>query len=441
MSRSSAVMNLDDPRTALRAMFDAAIAAAQPALCVPRNLPAPPKGRLVVIGAGKASAAMAKAVEDHWQGPLAGLVVTRYGYAVPCDRIEIVEAAHPVPDAAGEVAARRMLEFVHGLTSDDLVLCLISGGGSSLLPLALPGLTLEDKRALNRALLASGASISEMNCVRRHLSAIKGGRLAAACHPARVLNLLLSDVPGDDPIDIASGPTVADTTTCADALAILRRYGIDAPARAISLLESGEGETLKPGDPRLPDIETRFVATPQMALEAAAAVARDAGLAPFILGDAIEGEAREVAKTMAGIALQVARRGQPVKPPCVLLSGGETTVTLRGQGRGGRNVEFLLSLGIALNGEPGIHAMAGDTDGVDGQEEIAGALLSPDTLARAWAQGLRPRERLDDNDAHSFFEALGDSMVTGPTLTNVNDFRAIVVVAGHGGAERTTRRN
>jgi len=418
-----------DLRQLLRDMFDAAVDAAQPALCVPRHLPPAPKGRLVVIGAGKASAAMARAVEDHWHGPLSGLVVTRYGYAVPCKRIEVVEAAHPVPDAAGEAAARRLLEFVGGLTADDLVLCLISGGGSSLLPLALPGLTLADKQALNRALLASGAGIGEMNCVRRHLSAIKGGRLAAACHPAPVLNLLLSDVPGDDPTGIASGPTVADPTTCADAMSILHRYGIDVPPRALDLLESGEGESLKPGDARLPPVETRFIATPQMALEAAARVAQDAGLTPCILGDAIEGEARDVAKTMAGIALQVARRGQPVAAPCVLLSGGETTVTVRGHGRGGRNVEFLLSLGIALNGEPGIHALAGDTDGVDGQEEIAGALLTPDTLARARALGLRPRERLDDNDGHGFFEALGDSVVTGPTLTNVNDFRAIVIDA------------
>jgi len=418
-----------DHRRLLRDMFDAAVAAAQPALCVPRHLPAPPKGRLVVIGAGKASAAMARAVEDHWQAPLAGLVVTRYGHAVPCRRIEIVEAAHPVPDAAGEAAARRLLQIVDGLTADDLVLCLISGGGSSLLPLPLPGLTLADKQALNRALLASGASIREMNCVRRHLSAIKGGRLAAACYPARVVNLLLSDVPGDDPIDIASGPTVPDPTTCSDVLDILRRYAIDVPPRALALLESGEGETLKPGDPRLPPIETHFIATPQMALEAAAAVARDAGLTPYILGDAIEGEARDVAKTLAGLARQVARRGQPFKAPCVLLSGGETTVTVRGQGRGGRNVEFLLSLALALDGEPGVHALAGDTDGVDGQEEIAGALLAPDSLARAWAQGLRPRERLDDNDGHGFFEALGDSVITGPTFTNVNDFRAIVIDA------------
>jgi hydroxypyruvate reductase len=414
-------------RPLLRAMFDAAIAAAQPAVCVPAHLPDAPKGRLLVIGAGKASAAMARAVEQHWPGPLSGLVVTRYGHAVPCERIQIVEAAHPVPDVAGEQAARRLLDLVRGLGADDLVLCLVSGGGSSLLPLPLPGLTLADLQALNRALLASGAAITEMNCVRRHLSAIQGGRLAAACRPARVVNLLLSDVPGDDPIDIASGPTVPDPSTCADALAILRRYAIDLPPRALALLESGEGETLKPGDARLPAIETRFVATPQMALEAAAQVARDAGFRAHILGDAIEGESREVARAMAGIVRQVASRAQPFEPPCVLLSGGETTVTLKGQGRGGRNVEFLLALAVALQGEPGVHALAGDTDGVDGLEEIAGAVIAPDTLQRAWSLGLNPRERLDDNDGHGFFEALGDAVITGPTLTNVNDFRAIVI--------------
>lgn len=421
-------MNQPKPRDLLRAMFDAAIAAAQPALCVPRFLPQPPKGRLVVIGAGKASAAMAQAVEQHWPGPLSGLVVTRYGYAVPCTRIDIVEAAHPVPDAAGQAAARRMLEVVRGLTADDLVLCLVSGGGSSLLPLPLGGLSLQDKQALNRDLLASGASISEMNCVRRHLSAIKGGRLAAACAPAKVVNLLLSDVPGDSAMDIASGPTVPDESTCADALDILRRYAIQVPAAALALLESGEGETLKPGDPRLPEIQTHFIATPQMALEAAARVARDAGLAAHILGDAIEGESRDVAKTLGGMSLQVARRSQPFAPPCVLLSGGETTVTVRGPGRGGRNVEFLLSLGLTLRGERGVYALAGDTDGVDGQEEIAGALLTPDTLERAWTLGLNPRAHLDDNDGHGFFESLGDSVVTGPTLTNVNDFRAILIL-------------
>jgi glycerate 2-kinase len=414
-------------RALLLRMFHAAIASAQPALCIPPHLPAPPRGRLIVVGAGKASAAMARAVEQHWPGPLGGLVVTRYGYAVPCERIEILEAAHPVPDAAGMHAAQRMLERVGGLNEDDLVLCLISGGGSALLPLPAPGLTLDQKQTVSRELLRSGATISEMNCVRRHLSAIKGGRLAAACHPARVLTLLISDVPGDRPIDIASGPTVADPTTCADALAIVQRYGIDLPRAVREVLESGSGESIKPGDPRLAHGTVRMIATPQMALEAAAAVAREAGIAPHILGDAIEGEARDVGQVLAGIALQVAERGQPFAKPCVLLSGGETTVTVRGNGRGGRNVELLLSLAIALDGHPRIHALAGDTDGVDGQEEIAGAVIAPDSLARAWALGLRPKGSLDDNDGHGLFTALGDSVITGPTLTNVNDFRAILI--------------
>ena len=413
----------------LRSMFDAAIASAQPAVCLLPHLPAPPRGRTVVIGAGKASAQMAQVLEAHWPTPLSGVVVTRYGHAAACQHVRVLESAHPVPDAAGLTAAQQMLKAVESLTADDLVIGLWSGGGSALLPLPGEGVSLDDKQAINRALLKSGATISEMNCVRRHLSAIKGGRLAAACHPARVVNLLISDVPGDRPMDIASGPTVADPTTCADAMNILRRYEIDVPPRALHLLASGEGETLKPGDPRLPSIETRFIATPQMALEAAAQVARAAGLTPYILGDAIEGEALDVAKSMAGIALQVARRGQPVAAPCVLLSGGETTVTVRGRGRGGRNVEFLLSLGIALNGEPGIHALAGDTDGVDGAEEIAGAVLAPDTLARAWAQGIHPRASLDRHDGHGFFRAIGDAIVTGPTLTNVNDFRAILIDA------------
>ncbi|MBV8076682.1 MAG: glycerate kinase [Planctomycetaceae bacterium] len=418
-----------EPRKLLRQMFDAAIAAAQPAHCIPPHLPAAPKGRTLVIGAGKASAAMAKAFEDHWPGALTGLVVTRYGYEVPCRRIEIIQAAHPVPDAASLAAAGRILEFVRGLTADDLVVCLISGGGSSLLVLPQEGLTLEDKQAVNRALLKSGASITEMNCVRRHLSAIKGGRLAAACHPARVVTLLLSDVPGDNPMDIASGPTVADSTTCAEAGDILRRYGIEVPPAVHEVLESGRGESVKPGDPRLAGNEVLMVTTPQMALEAAAAVARAAGVTTVILSDRIEGEAREVGKVMAGVALQVAAHGEPVPAPCVLLSGGETTVTVHGNGRGGRNVEFLLSLAVALDGHAGIHALAGDTDGVDGQEEIAGAYLAPDTLSGAWAQGIRPRDRLADNDGHGFFQALGDSVVTGPTLTNVNDFRAILVTA------------
>ncbi len=416
----------------LKRMFDAAVASAQPALCVPPQLPSRAElgnGRLVVIGAGKASAAMARAVEDAWDGPLTGFVITRYGYNVPCERIEIVESAHPVPDAAGLAAAQRMMAFVQGLSADDVVLCLISGGGSSLMPLPIAGLTLEHKQAVNRALLASGATISEMNCVRRHLSAIKGGRLAAACHPARVITLLLSDVPGDHPVDIASGPTVADPTTCADALAIVDRYRIALPADVREVLTSGRGESIKPGDARLARNEVRMIATPQMALEAAARVAEDAGYRAHILGDAIEGEARDVGKVLAAMALQVAERGQPFKAPCVLLSGGETTVTVRGNGRGGRNVECLLSLAATLGGHARIHALMGDTDGVDGLEEIAGAVAGPDTLARAWAKGMPVLEYLANNDGHTYFGALGDAVITGPTLTNVNDFRAILIDA------------
>lgn len=423
---------LSNPKAFLRGLFDAAVAAADPARTVPLALPEPPRGRTLVVGAGKAAASMARALEEAWPGPLTGLVVTRYGHAVPTRRIEVVEAAHPVPDAAGEAAARRILGLVDGLTPDDLVLCLISGGGSALLALPGPGLTLEDKQGLNRALLRSGATIGEMNCVRRHLSAVKGGRLGAACHPARVVTLLISDVPGDDPTVIASGPTVPDPTTCAEALAILRRYRVEVPPPARALLESGGGETVKPGDPRLRTPELRMLATPQMALEAAAALAARHGVPAYILGDRIEGEAKDVGRVMAGLALQVADRGQPFAAPCVLLSGGETTVTVRGRGRGGRNVEFLLSLGLALEGHPRIHAVAGDTDGVDGLEEIAGAYLAPDSLARAWEGGINPQTSLAENDGHGFFEALGDSIVTGPTLTNVNDFRAILVEAPAG---------
>lgn len=416
-----------DARALLLRMFEAAVASAQPAVCIPLHLPDPPAGRLIVIGAGKASASMARAVEDNWTGPVSGLVVTRYGYSVPCRRIEIVEAAHPIPDAAGMHAAERILDTVQGLHENDLVLCLISGGGSSLLALPADGLTLEIKQAVNRALLLSGATISEMNCVRRHLSAIKGGRLAAACHPARVLTLLISDVPGDQPMDIASGPTIGDPTTSEDALSILRRYAIDVPERVRELLESGRGESVKPGDARLARNVVRMIATPQKALEAAAEVARAAGVEVHVLSDAIEGEAREVGKVLAAIARQVADRDQPFRAPCVLLSGGETTVTVRGDGRGGRNVEFLLSLANSLNDHPHIHAVAADTDGVDGQEEIAGAYMGPDSLARAWSLGLKPKDMLANNDGHSFFSALGDSLITGPTMTNVNDFRAILI--------------
>ncbi|WP_340117659.1 glycerate kinase [Pelagibius sp. 7325] len=427
-----------DSGALLRRLFDAALAAADPAKAVPRFLPPPPPkgsgGRTIVVGAGKAAGAMARAVEDNWDGDLQGLVVTRYGHAVPCRRIEVVEAAHPVPDQAGLDAAGRILRMVQGLGPDDLVLCLISGGGSALLSLPAEGISLEEKQAVNKALLRSGAAIDEMNCLRKHLSAIKGGRLAAAAAPARVVSLLISDVPGDDPAVIASGPTVPDPTSFADALAILDKYDIDAPSSVRKHLQAAAEETPKPGDPRLASCETHLIARPQDSLEAAAAVARAAGVTPVILGDSIEGEAREVAQVMAGIARQAARFGQPAKPPCVLLSGGETTVTLRGNGRGGRNAEFLLALTVALESTPGegmdsIHAIACDTDGIDGSEDNAGALMGPRTLARAADAGLDAKAMLADNDGYGFFSALGDLVVTGPTLTNVNDFRAILIAS------------
>lgn len=415
------------PKTVLRMMFDAAIAAADPARCLPSHLPQACEGKLVVVGAGKASAAMAQALEHHWPGALEGLVATRYGHGVPCERIEIVEAAHPVPDAAGATAAARILERVEALGAGDKVVALISGGGSALLAAPAAGVGLAEKREITSALLKSGASISEMNCVRKHLSAVKGGRLAAAAWPAPVLTLAISDVPGDDPAVIASGPTVADPSTCAEALAVLDRYRIDIAPGLRACLESGELETPKPGDPHLAGSTFRLVASPWQMLQAAAEVARAAGVTPLILGDAIEGEAREVAKVMAGMAISCAAHGVPVRPPCVLLSGGETTVTLHGGGRGGRNTEFLLALSLALGGVPGIHALAADTDGIDGSEDNAGGFVTPDTLARACAVGINARQRLDDNDAWGFFAALGDLLVTGPTRTNVNDFRAILI--------------
>jgi glycerate 2-kinase len=418
-----------DHRTLLRAMFDAAVSAAAPALCLPPHLPTPPKGRTIVVGAGKAAAAMAAAVEADWSGPLDGLVVTRYGHGAPTQRIRVVEASHPVPDAAGPAAAREILELVRGLGPDDLVLCLISGGGSALLALPAGDITLADKQAINRALLRSGAHIGEMNCVRKHLSAIKGGRLAVAAAPARVVSLIISDVPGDDLSVIASGPTVADATTQADALAVLEKYRIDASPAVRKQLADPTAETPKPGDPRLANVSNILIATPQDALEAAAAVARRSGFAPIILGNAIEGEARECGIVHAGIALQAASFGQPARPPCAILSGGETTVTMRGKGRGGRNAEFLLSLAIALGGRGGVSALAADTDGIDGSEDNAGAIIGPDTLRRAADAGVDVVRRLADNDAYSAFAAIGDLIVTGPTRTNVNDFRAILIPA------------
>ena len=419
-----------DERALLRRMFDAAIAAASPDRIVPANLPPPPRGRTVVVGAGKAAAAMARAVEAHWPAdrPLSGLVVTRYGHGVgKLRRIEVVEASHPVPDAAGLAAARRILDIVRGLSPDDLVLCLISGGGSALLSLPAPGIELADKQAINRALLRSGAAIGDMNCVRKHLSAIKAGRLAAAAAPAEVLALIVSDVPGDDPSVIASGPTVADVSTLGQARDVLKRFRIDIPPSVAALLGDERAETPKPGDPLFARVHNKVIATPQASLEAAARVAREAGYRPLILGDALEGEACEAGRLMSGIARQVVAHGQPAPAPCALISGGETTVTVRGGGRGGRNVEFLLSLAVALDSLPRVHAIAGDTDGVDGAEEIAGAIAAPDTLARARALGIDAKASLADNDGHGFFEALGDQVITGPTLTNVNDFRAILI--------------
>jgi len=431
------------PREFLRALYDAAVARALPGEVTAAFLPPPPGpgGRTLVIGAGKAGGAMAAAVDALWpaDAPLSGLVVTRYDHVPPAyrarpGRIEVVEAAHPVPDEAGRRAAQRIVELTQGLTADDLVLCLISGGGSSLLSLPAEGITLEDKQAINKALLHSGAAIDEMNCVRKHLSAIKGGRLAARCAPAHVVTLLISDVPGDAPEVIASGPTVADSTTCADALAILKRYGIAVPAAARAGLESGAFETPKPGDPLFAGHQVHMIATPQQSLEAAAALARQHGLAAHILSDEIEGESREVGKVHAALARAVARHGQPFSKPCVILSGGETTVTVKPRapgapkGRGGRAGEFMLGCSIALQGQPGVWVLAADTDGIDGVESNAGALAGPDTLARATALGLKPAEYLDRNDVFSFFEALGDLVSPGPTFTNVNDFRVMLIV-------------
>lgn len=417
-------------RAALTKIFDAAVASADPRVVLARHLPERPRGRVVVVGAGKSAAVMAAAVEAAWPDvPLSGVVVTRYGHGYPTARIEVLEASHPVPDAAGAAAARRILEAVAGLTPEDLVLFLVSGGGSALTTLPASGLTLDELMAVNRGLLASGATIHEMNCIRRHLSAFSGGRLALAAAPARVVTLAISDVPGDDPAVIASGPTVPDPTSFADARALVARYGMELPAAVVAHLARAEGETPKPGDPRLAGAEYRFIATPMLALRAAAETARGMGIAPVILGDALEGEAREVGKVIAGIALSARAHGEPAGAPSVLLSGGETTVTIgrEGGGRGGRNSECLLGCAVALAGTPGIWALMGDTDGIDGSEANAGAFATPDTLARAVAAGMDPRAVLARHDSWGLFSALGDLLETGPTLTNVNDVRAVLV--------------
>jgi glycerate 2-kinase len=413
----------------LRAMFAAVVEAARAPDAIAKALPARPAGETLVLGAGKASGHMAATVERLWQGPLSGLVVTQEGYALPCPRIEVVEASHPTPGEAGAAAAARMLEMARGLGPDDLALCLISGGASALLPAPAGNITLADKQRLTGALLKSGATIHEINCVRKHLSRIKGGRLAAACAPASVVALIVSDVPGDDVAVIGSGPTAPDASTRAEARAVLARHGIMPPASVAAWLAAPDAETPKPGDPLFSRVTNTIVATPRMALEAAAEVARRAGFVPLILGDAIEGEAREVGRAHVEIVRQVLRQDGPVAPPCALISGGETTVTVKGDGRGGRNVEFALGLALALGDAPGVSALAADTDGIDGGAGAAGAFVTPGTLIRARALGLDPEAFLARNDAGHFFDALGQAFVTGPTFTNVNDFRGILIEA------------
>ena len=430
-----------DPAQFLRQLFDAAVARAQPLLNMPACLPAVPRGRTLVLGAGKAAGAMAHALETLWpmDAPISGLVVTRYHHTPPrpaglLQRIEVVEAAHPVPDVAGLKASERMMTLCQGLTQDDLVICLVSGGGSALLTLPAEGLTLADKQQINRALLESGANILEMNTVRKHLSRIKGGRLAVACHPAQVVTLTISDVPGDDPAVIASGPTVPDASTCEQAIAILERYRIALPEPVWAALRSSTLETPKPADPVFQGHSVQMLATPQQSLQAAADMARLAGLNAYILSDEMEGESREVGKVHAALARAAARGEGPFQKPCVILSGGETTVTVRPQapdtprGKGGRAGEFCLGLALALQGQTGVWGLAADTDGIDGVEDNAGALVIPDTLARADALGLKPLVFLDRNDSYRFFEALGNLVVSGPTHTNVNDFRALLVL-------------
>ena len=414
-----------EPRKFLLSLFQAAVDAASAGICVPPNLPPAPAGRTIVVGAGKAAAAMAKAVEDHWQGPLSGMVITRYGHGAPTRSVEVVEAGHPVPDEAGQAAAARMLQSVQNLTPEDLVLALISGGGSSLFALPAHGLTLSDKQAVTRALLASGAPIADINCVRKHLSAVKGGRLALAAQPAAVASLIISDVPGDDPAIVASGPTVPDPTTREQALVILQSYKIAIPRAVDAWLRNPASETPKPADPAFARVQSRVVSRARDALAAAAQKIEAQGFSVIDLGDAVQGEAREVAREHAQLALAYAREGRA----CVLLSGGETTVTVRAKGRGGPNSEYLLALAIALEGRPGIWAIACDTDGIDGTETNAGAIVAPDTLARARQRGADAKAALAGNDAYGFFQALGDLVETGPTRTNVNDLRAILIGA------------
>lgn len=417
------------PDDFLLSLFDTAVSAASPHQTLPSFLPANSNRKAIVIGAGKAAASMAQSIEQHWQGELSGIVVTRYGHDLPCKKIEVVQASHPVPDNVGEKTAQRILDLVSTLTKDDLVICLISGGGSSLLALPADGISLTDKQNINKALLRSGAAIDEMNCVRKHLSAIKGGKLAAACHPAQVITYAISDVPGDEATVIASGPTVADPTTSADALTILKRYQIVVANNVATWLSTSAAETIKPGDKILDRCEYHLITTPKAALTAAISSAERRGINVLSLGDQVEGEASEVAKQHAELARAIANGEHEIKPPCVILSGGETTVTLKGNGRGGRNAEYLLSLANCLQGSPNIYALAADTDGIDGSEDNAGAMLSPSTWKRALALNINAAEMLANNDGYGFFEKLNDLIVTGPTRTNVNDFRAIFIAA------------
>ena len=414
----------EDPKTFLRKLFDVAVDAAQPGLRVPGFLPEPPKGRTIVAGAGKAGAAMVQAVEANWEGPLEGLVITRYGHGLPTSQVEVVEASHPVPDAAGFAAAQRVNQIVQGLSEDDLVLFLISGGGSALMTAPAEGVSLEDKQAVNKALLACGAHIGEINCVRKHLSAIKGGRLAAHAYPARRVALMISDVPGDDPSVIASGPTVVDPSTRQEALDIIAKYALDVPAAITDYLASAASETPKPGDRRLADVENHVIAAPSQSLAAAREVAETAGVTVIDLGDLVEGEAREVGAEHARMALEIAAGDHA---PTLIISGGECTVTIAGSGKGGPNTEYLMGMALALNGAEGIHALACDTDGIDGAMDNAGAMIDPTTLARAKAAGMDTARMLANNDAHAYFLKLGDLVVSGPTHTNVNDFRAILI--------------
>lgn len=416
-----------DPKPFLTSLFAAAVAAADPERTIRAHLPAKPRGRTIVIGAGKGSAQMARALERAWDGPLEGVVVTRYGYAASCERIEVLEAAHPVPDEAGLKAARRLLDRVSGLGEDDLVIALISGGGSALLPAPAGGLTLADEIAVNKALLASGAPISAMNTLRKHISAIKGGRLAAAAWPAKVVSLVVSDIPGDNPAFVASGPTVPDNASRRDALAIVEAYRLDLPAPVMAHLRSPEADAPKPDDPRFARNEVHVIASAAVSLEAAAGEAKRRGIEAVILSDAIEGEAREVGGVHAAVAREVALRDRPFRKPVVILSGGETTVTIRGKGKGGRNSEFLLAFALGIDGVQNIHALAADTDGIDGSEDNAGAFCDGTTAARLREGGHDARAYLANNDAWSAFHAIGDLFVPGPTGTNVNDFRAILV--------------